>query len=71
MRSVKSELGEKAVAKQESQLRGWFRNRMQKPQNMDLVTLTAGGNTAEYRVITKEKIGEVTVGEKFDIMPAT
>tara|TARA_Y100001963_G_scaffold77391_1_gene107245 strand:- start:20863 stop:29097 length:8235 start_codon:yes stop_codon:yes gene_type:complete len=71
MRSIRSELGEKAVAGQESQLRGWFRTRMQKPQNMDLVTLTAGGKTAEYRVITKEKIGEATVGEKFDIMPAT
>ena len=71
MRSVKSELGEKATAKQEPKLRGWFRTRMQNPQNMDLVTLTANGNNAEYRVITKEKFGEVTVGEKFDIMPAT
>ena len=71
MRSLKSELGEKAVNSQDSKLRGWFRTRMQKPQNMDLVTLTIDGNNTEYRVVTKEKIGEVTVGEKFDIMPAT
>ena len=71
IRSLRSELGSKSVEGQESQLRGWFRNRMQKPQNMDLVTLSLSGNNAEYRVITSEKVGEVSIGEKFDIMPAT
>ena len=71
IRSLRSELGENAVKGQESKLRGWFRTRMQKPQNMDLVTLSSSGNNAEYRVITSEKVGEVSIGEKFDIMPAT
>ena len=71
MRSLKSELGEEAIKGQDSQLRGWFRNRMQKPQNMDLVTLNMDGKNTEYRVVTSEKIGETSIGEKFDIMPAT
>lgn len=70
MRSIRSQFGEDIANKHDSQLRGWFRTRMQKPQNMDLVTLNVDGKTAEYRVIDKEKIGDVDIGEKYDIMPA-
>ena len=70
MRDIRSQFGEDIANKHDSQLRGWFRTRMQKPQNMDLVTLNVDGKTAEYRVIDKEKIGDVDIGEKYDIMPA-
>ena len=70
IRNLTNELGQEAVTNNESKLRGWYRNRMQKPQDMDLVTLNIDGKNTEYRVIQKEKIGEVSVGEKFDIMPA-
>ena len=70
MRGVESEFGADIAKEHDGQLRGWFRSRMQKPQNMDLVILSIDGKNTEYRVIQKEKIGQVTVGEKYDLMPA-
>ena len=71
MDRIESEFGRDIARKENAQLRGWYRSRMQKPQEQDLVTITVGGKTSTYRKITKEKIGDVTVGEKFDKMPAT
>ena len=67
IRELEKEFDSKTIKKMDSKLRGWFNNYSQRFVEQDIVNIDG----QEYRIITKEKIGEVDVGEKVDVLPAT
>lgn len=68
MDSIRSSYGDKITQSRNSEIRAWYRNRVQPLQPMDVVTLTDGKLTS-YRKITDEKVGDVQLGEKYERMP--
>ena len=67
IRELSNRFDSKTIKKLDSKLRGWFNNYSQRFVEQDIVNIDG----QEYRIITKEKIGEVDVGEKVDVLPAT
>lgn len=68
MDSIKTKYGNQVAKDRNSEMRSWYRNRVQPLQPMDLVTLSEGKLTS-YRKITSEKVGDVSIGEKYERMP--
>jgi len=68
MAEMRRQFGNKTVNKNNRKLRGWYRSRMEQMQPNVMVEI--GDKTAVYGEITKEKVGDKDVGEKFAEMPA-
>ena len=68
MDSIKTKYGNQVAKDRNSEMRSWYRNRVQPFQPMDVVTLTDGKLTS-YRKITNDKVGDVSIGEKYERMP--
>ena len=66
IRELGNRFDKKTINKMDAKLRGWFNNYSQRFVEQDLVNIDG----MEYRVITKEKIGKIDIGEKADVLPA-
>ena len=68
MDSIKTKYGNQVAKDRNSEMRSWYRNRVQPLQPQDLVTLSDNKLTS-YRKITSDKVGDVSIGEKYERMP--
>ena len=69
MAEMRRQFGNEIANKHNRRLRGWYRSKMEQMQPNIMVEI--GDKTAVYGEITKEKVGDKDIGEKFAEMPAS